>query len=69
MSRKRAKLLSDKLREARLKAGLTQSQLASFLDTTSTYVYMIESGRRLNPSLDVLRKWAKACGATLTDML
>ncbi len=69
MKPKRAKLLSEKLRDARMKAGLTQSQLASFLGMTSTYVYMIESGRRRNPSLDVLRKWAKACGVTLSVML
>lgn len=69
MSKEQAKKLGSQLKEARLKSGLTREQVAEIVGTTPTYVYMIETGRRLNPSLDVLRKWAKACNVTLSEML
>ena len=61
--------LNSKLRQARTNAGLTQGQLASFIGSSSTYVYLLESGRKTNPSLIVLKKWAKACGLGLKELL
>ena len=50
-----ARLLT--LREAR---GLTRAEVARRAAVTAMYVYLIESGRKTNPSLDVLRRLATA---------
>jgi transcriptional regulator with XRE-family HTH domain len=50
-----ARLLT--LREAR---GLTRAEVARRAAVTGMYVYLIESGRKTNPSLDVLRRLATA---------
>lgn len=70
MSSKRAdSRLSNKLKSARTTARYTREQLAEKLETTATYIYLLETGRRRNPSLQLLRKWAAACHLTLGEML
>lgn len=48
------------IREARLRAGLTQAQLARKLQTTQSVVARWESGVR-SPSLETIERIARAC--------
>jgi transcriptional regulator with XRE-family HTH domain len=56
---------SDLLREARLRAGLTQQQLARQAGTSQSAVARWESGA-VEPSLERLRELVRACGLELT---
>lgn len=53
-----------KLRRARVEAGLTQAALAERLNCSKQMVTSVETGTR-NPSLELLRGWASACGRRL----
>jgi transcriptional regulator with XRE-family HTH domain len=55
----------DLLREARLRAGLTQQQLARRAGTSQSAIARWESGAVL-PSLERLRELIRACGLELT---
>jgi transcriptional regulator with XRE-family HTH domain len=57
------------LKERREGLGLTREQLAKKAKVTTAYVSMMEAGKRKNPSLDVLRKLAKALGVPVTELL
>jgi transcriptional regulator with XRE-family HTH domain len=57
------------LQERREGLGLTREQLAKKAKVTTAYVSMMEAGKRKNPSLDVLRKLAKALGVPVTELL
>ncbi len=60
-------LIADAVRTARLKAGITQVELAKLAGTTQTVISRIESGTdSRTPSLDLLSRIAGACKATLT---
>lgn len=48
------------IKEARLRAGLTQEELARRLDTTQSVIARWESGAR-SPSLETIEKVARAC--------
>jgi transcriptional regulator with XRE-family HTH domain len=56
---------ADLLREARLRAGLTQAELARRADTSQPAIARWESGA-VQPSLERLRKLIRACGLELT---
>ena len=56
--------LARALIEARLRAGLTQSELAERMETTQSVVARLESGRVL-PSTRTLEKIARATGTRL----
>jgi transcriptional regulator with XRE-family HTH domain len=55
----------DLLREARLRAGLTQQQLARRAGTSQSAIARWESGA-VQPSLERLRELVRACGLELT---
>jgi transcriptional regulator with XRE-family HTH domain len=55
----------DILREARLRAGLTQKQLATRAKTSQSAVARWESGDVV-PSFERLRELVRACGLELT---
>lgn len=57
------------LKERREGLGLTREQLAKKAKVTTAYVSMMEAGKRKNPSLDVLRKLAKALGVPVAELL
>jgi DNA-binding XRE family transcriptional regulator len=60
-------LIADVVRAARLRAGLTQVQLAKLAGTTQAVVSRIESGADARtPSLELLSRIAGACKATLS---
>ena len=54
------------LREAR---GLTQRDLADKAKVTGAYVAQLETGTKKNPSLDVLKRLARALGVPVTELL
>ncbi len=56
------------LREARLKLGISQEELAMKAEVDRTYVSGIERGRR-NPSLLMMGRLADALGLPLKDLL
>lgn len=62
----------DTLLRARKSAGLTQAQVASRMGINPASLARIESSvgsRKHSPSLETLRKYARACGMQLTISL
>jgi transcriptional regulator with XRE-family HTH domain len=57
------------IKRLRTERGLTQVELAKRVKVTQTYVAKIEGGDRVNPSLPVLKRLAKALGVPVTDLL
>ncbi len=67
MGRKRGlAVLVKRLREAK---GLTQAELAEKAEISREYVALMESGVRANPTMDVLKRLAKALGVTVGELL
>jgi transcriptional regulator with XRE-family HTH domain len=58
----------DLLREARLRAGLTQAELAERAETQRSQISRYERGDVL-PSLETLRRLIRACGLELSFRL
>jgi transcriptional regulator with XRE-family HTH domain len=61
--------LATVIRELRQRADLTQEQLATRAQVARSYVALIEAGRKKNPSLDILKRLAKALGVPVTELL
>jgi transcriptional regulator with XRE-family HTH domain len=55
--------------QLREKRGLTQRELADKAEVTPGYVAQLELGMKKNPSLDVLKRLAKALGVPVTELL
>ena len=56
--------LAREMIEARVRAGLTQDELATLMETSRTVIVRLESGRTL-PSTRTLRRFADATGSRL----
>ena len=63
------KRLSRVLREKREAKGLSQSALAKVSKVERTYLVKLESGDKKNPSLEILKRLAKALGVPVTELL
>jgi transcriptional regulator with XRE-family HTH domain len=59
---------ADLLREARLRAGLTQAQLGKRVKRSQSQIARWERGE-VKPSLETLRELIRACGLELTFVL
>jgi transcriptional regulator with XRE-family HTH domain len=57
------------LKALRQDRGLSQAQLAAKAEVTAAYVTQLETGAKKNPSLDVLKRLAKALGVPVTELL
>jgi len=57
------------MRELRENKGLTQEELAFKARVTPGYVAQLELGLRKNPSLDVVRRLARALKIPLAELL
>ena len=64
-----SKGLDQVIRTPREKKGLTQDELAFKAKVTPGYVAQLELGLRKNPSLDVVRRLARALGVRLSELL
>jgi XRE family transcriptional regulator, master regulator for biofilm formation len=66
MSPKRFSRVIQQQREAK---GMTQRDLAAKAKVTQGYVAQLEMGMKKNPSLDILKRLAKALGVPVTELL
>jgi len=57
------------IKELREEKRMSQTDLAKLSEVTQSYVAMLETGEKLNPSLDVLKRLAKALKVPVTDLL
>ena len=60
--------LARKLRELRLKKGITQERLAFLARLHPTYISMLENGRK-SPTVDALERIARALGVRISSIL
>jgi transcriptional regulator with XRE-family HTH domain len=63
------KRMSRLLKRIRVGKGLTQRDLAKRAGVTQGYVAQLEMGIRRNPSIDTLKRLAKALGVSVTALL
>ena len=61
--------LADRIRQARLRAGLTQSQLARAIETSERNVQRWESGETVAPRTAQVVLIARVTGVSLDDLL
>jgi XRE family transcriptional regulator, master regulator for biofilm formation len=61
--------MSQRIKKLRKASGLTQVELATKAGITQVYVSSLESGARENPSLDILRRLAKALKTDVAELL
>jgi transcriptional regulator with XRE-family HTH domain len=66
MSPRRLATVLRKLREER---NMTQEELAKLAKVTRSHLSLLEAGHRTNPSLDVLKRLARALGVSVTELL
>lgn len=59
--------LSNDLRQARLKTGLTPTRIASNADMTTANLYRIEGGEHKRIPLDTLIRLSSALGVDVSD--
>jgi transcriptional regulator with XRE-family HTH domain len=63
------KRLSRVIQQQRESKGMTQRDLATKAKVTQGYVAQLEMGMKKNPSLEILRRLAKALGVPVTELL
>ena len=61
--------ISDNVRKARKKAGLSQDKLAREADVAYNTVVKIESGENKNPTIETLRSLAKALSISVDELI
>jgi transcriptional regulator with XRE-family HTH domain len=61
--------LSRVLKTQRERNDMTQTELARKVGVSQTYIAKLEAGEKKNPSLDVLKKLARALGVPVTELL
>ena len=57
------------IKALRQQRGWTQRELARRVHVTDEYVGMLETGKRKNPSLALLKRLAKALGVPVAELL
>jgi transcriptional regulator with XRE-family HTH domain len=60
--------ISKNLRKMREAKGLSQEKLARMADVVNNTIIKIEAGKNQNPTLDTLKKIAKALEVTIDDL-
>lgn len=61
--------LSDRIREARVKKGLSLQQVADKVDASKAHIWDLETGRAKNPSIELLKKLADCFGTSVTALV
>ena len=62
-------VIGDKLKERRLEKGFSVRQVAGMAGISDTELFRIETGRRVNPSANILVSIGKALGMANDDVL
>ena len=57
------------IRQLRERADLTQEQLAKRAKVARSYIALIEAGYKKNPSLEIVKRLARALGVPVTELL
>lgn len=68
MTEETRQAVAQKIKEIRLKKGLTQAAVAKIADADTNYYAKIERGEA-TPSMNMLEKIIKALGAKSSDVL
>ena len=61
--------LPKNLKKIREKKGLSQDRLAKLADVANNTIIKIEQGENTNPTLDTLKKVAKALDVSVDDLI
>jgi transcriptional regulator with XRE-family HTH domain len=61
--------LAGVIKAKRKEKGMKRIELARATELTPAYITQLETGKRKNPSLDVLKRIAKALGVPVTELL
>jgi len=66
---KETSLIGKNIKKLRKQKGLSQDRLSKLADISYNTVIKLESGGITNPSIDTLRKLAKALNVSVDDLL
>ena len=61
--------LSGMIKQRRTELGLSQRELAKRVGVSDAYITQLETRERINPSLDVLRRLAKALKVSVAELV
>lgn len=61
--------LAKNLKKLRGGKGLSQDRLAKLADVANNTIIKIEQGENMNPTLDTLKKIAKALGISVDELI
>jgi DNA-binding XRE family transcriptional regulator len=61
--------LAKKVKQLREKLGLSQEKLARLADVSNNTIINIEAGKQDNPTIDTLKKVAKALNVPVEDLI
>jgi len=61
--------LAKNMERLRKQKGLSQEKLARLADVANNTIIKMESGENKNPTLETLRKVAKAFGVSVNDLI
>jgi transcriptional regulator with XRE-family HTH domain len=61
--------LGGKLREQRIKEGLSLQDLADRVGASKAHIWELETGRAKNPTIELLTKLAKALSVSVADLI
>ena len=61
--------ITKNLRKLRETKGLTQEKLARLADVSNNTIIKIEAGKNQNPTLDTLKKVAKALEVSVDELI
>jgi len=61
--------LSNNLKKLRDKKGLSQDRLAKLADVANNTIIKIEQGENINPTLETLKKVAKALEVSVDELI
>jgi len=64
-----ARRLSGMIKQRRMELRLSQRALAKQVGVSDAYITQLETRERTNPSLEVLKKLAKALKVTVSELL
>lgn len=64
-----ARRLSGLIKQRRAEMGISQRKLATRIGVSDAYIAQLETRERTNPSLDVLRRLAKALKLSIAELV